>query len=217
MSQSNHVQYSQLISAFFRPNVAVAAAREVPNLPYLDAHIAEQINILHKINFYLGNKRWQLIWLKKKWKYWQWLKSKRILGKGLKLNEKLTTHFNPQFSLSFVKTPIFWRIWNSSVFRSCEALSIDLLSLMCWRLQHQALIPSTLTSAGSTGKNKAANYPPILLSVKIAEWENQTNLKIMRKMFSVFANVAQGVKTVTAVKKWVSITAWFSTLHHLGA
>ena len=66
---------------------------------------------------------------------------------------------------------------------------------MCWRL-----IPSTLTSAGSTGKNKAANYPPILLSVKIAEWGNQTNLKIMRKMFSVFANVAQGVKTVTAVK-----------------
>ena len=39
---------------FFRPNVAVAAAREAVNLVNLDANIVKQISILHKINLYLG-------------------------------------------------------------------------------------------------------------------------------------------------------------------
>ena len=46
----NHVQYSQLVSTFFRPNVAMAAAREAPNFLFSDAKIAKQISILQKIN-----------------------------------------------------------------------------------------------------------------------------------------------------------------------
>ena len=57
----NPTMFNILNQSLFRPNVALAAAREAPNLPYLDAHIAEQINISHKINFYLAKERGQLI------------------------------------------------------------------------------------------------------------------------------------------------------------
>ena len=137
------------------------------------------------------------------------MKSKRILGKGLKLNEKLTTHLNPllnDITLHYIFTTV--RV----VVVLCKKNNLQKNLKQCvpflrGTLDRSVIFDvleapaSTLTSAGSTGKNKAANYPPILLSVKIAEWENQTNLKIMRKMFSILANVAQGVKTVTAVKK----------------
>ena len=57
----NPTMFNILNQSLFRPNVALAAAREAPNSAYLDAHIAKQINILHKIIFYLGKERWQLI------------------------------------------------------------------------------------------------------------------------------------------------------------